>query len=73
MDRVRGFNLGSVKEPETHLFFFRFIKTRTLTEEANLRKVTLAHVLETICVMFHLNWPSRLGCGAVAHTHTHRH
>ena len=38
----------------------------------NLRKTTPAHVLETICVKFHQNRPSRLGCRAVTHTQTHR-
>ena len=39
----------------------------------NLRKTTLAHVLETICVKFHQNRPSRLGCRAETDRQTDTH
>ena len=39
----------------------------------NLRKMSQAHVLETICVEFHRIRPSRLGCRADTDTHTQTH
>ena len=33
----------------------------------------MAPILETMCVKFHPNRPSRLGCRARTHTHMHTH
>ena len=35
----------------------------------NLKKISPAHVMETICAKYHQNWPSRLGCRAVTDRH----
>ena len=38
-----------------------------------MRKTAQEDILESICVNFHQNWTSCLGCSAETHRHTHRH